>query len=193
MEKYTSGRSKFRNRRSILTEVPAWDPGMLLVAPAGSTPTGRSRTTTAQPPPKVSGSVGHHQIKDSSGKGGPPGPFLSPVLYPWACPRRCVYRRGYTGVGAPHIRGFRMCGRPWINWRQPGCDWSLRQFIPTHSNVRNEWGTRHQSRYRKLVRAVMKDTGGWLIGTKSRVSNPRDPGHPAGYYDLGSGVVELLT
>src|ERR1017187_10765514 len=37
-----------------------------------------------------------------------------------------------------------------------------------------------QSRERQLVRAVMKDTGGWFIGTKSRVSNPARPGAPGG-------------
>src|SRR5271167_1677311 len=74
--------------------------------------------------------------------------------------------------GAPGLAGFetrakRRCRKAVV--------WTNFSFSTLHSF--RAW---HQSRYRKLVRAVMKDIGGRFIGTKSRVSDPARPGAPGG-------------
>jgi hypothetical protein len=55
-----------------------------------------------------------------------------------------------------------MSGRPWTHWRRPRSDWWLRQFIPTHSNLRNEWGTRRSDAVLAKIFACGRDEDGTM-------------------------------
>src|ERR1019366_4723226 len=59
----------------------------------------------------------------------------------------------------------------WINWRRPRSDWPLRQFMHTHSNVRNEWGTRPGSQHDvSLVRCCRSQV---VLGCPRRHTMPQ--------------------